>query len=162
MHLTCSELLGQIMNSSSDFFFYPPLPPPTPTIETKKLKPEKNPEWPEVTLSVDLADIRIQGLFSHYTITGLLSPWNSAQMPFPSPYPSDMQEANTEGNGGENGSLVLPPRASSSLQHQHTPSSPGEVHRTERTQTHPALYPPPSLTPHTLSAHGLGIKGLGV
>ena len=73
-----------------------------------------------------------------------------------------MQEANTEGNGGENGSLVLPPRASSSLQHQHTPSSPGKVHRTERTQTHPALYPPPSLTPHTLSAHGLGIKGLGV
>lgn len=30
------------------------------------------------------------------------------------------------------------------------------------TQTHPALYLPPSLTPHILSAHGLGIKGLGV
>lgn len=56
----------------------------------------------------------------------------------------------------------LPPTASPSHQHHHTPSTPGKVHWTEMTQTHPALYLPPSLTPHILSAHGLGIKGLGV
>ena len=115
-------------------------PPSHPTAEARKLKPERAPDWPRVTLSVGLTDIRIQDLFFHYTIRGWLSHWNSAKMPFPSLTPLVCKQQNRGEPWGEwqpYHRLLTPAPP---------PSSPGKVHQTEMTQVHPCLAPFPSLT----------------